>query len=510
MSVLIRAPKWVLFFIAFLAGAINVLAFAPAGVWALQWLTLGLLFVLIFNAQNTKTAMLLTWFYCFAWLLFGVIWLTISMFRYGDMPVWLSVLVVALFVGALALIPALLVGCAVRYKATFSPAVFCLIILPLAWSVAEWTRGWIFTGFPWLVSGYAQNISPLAGFAPIVGVYGITWISAVIAGALVLISQRRWIFLSVPMSLLLVGYSLQFIAWTVPQGSAISVRLLQGNVDQNVKFEREHVIESLDFYYHSILSKPADLIVTPETALPLPIGSLPEGYVANLKQFSDQTNSAIILGAFSQDGVDLYANSALGISPNNANLYRYEKHHLVPFGEFIPKGFGWFYQFMHIPMGDQQRGALLAAPFGVKDQFVLPNICYEDVFGEEIAAKIKHAHSEQKPLPTILLNITNLAWFGDSWALPQHVQISQMRALETGRPMLRATNTGMTIYIDASGNIIDTLPAYTRGELDVTVQGYSGMTPYIWCGNYLWLGIMGALALLALVFGRAKKRDVTT
>ncbi len=187
----------------------------------------------------------------------------------------------------------------------------------------------------------------------------------------------------------------------------------------------------------------------------------------------------------------------IGLTPIAQQMqYRYDKYHLVPFGEFIPKGFSWFYYYMDIPMGNLQRGTFFAAPFAVKGQYILPNICYEDVFGEEIAAKIAHAYFSQQAMPTILLNMTNLSWFGNTWAMPQHVQITQMRTLETGRPMLRSTNTGVTTLVDAQGKVIKQLMPFTRGELEVSVQGYQGVTPYIISGNYLWLALMGLVMFL--------------
>ncbi len=508
-----RCPLWVLVVLALLAGASNALSFAPLGIWPLQLVTHSFLFALIYYSTSIRRAMQMTWLYCSAWLFVGVIWLTVTMFRYGDMPVWLSIVCVALFCAALSLIPMLLMGLAVWLRERYQPApwIVCLVLLPTGWSIAEWTRGWIFTGFPWLVSGYAHNSSPLAGFAPVIGVYGITWIVALIAGSMVLAAEGRRSALALVATLGLVGYGLQMIHWTAPQGAPLKVRLLQGNVDQQIKFEREHLIDSLHFYFDAITSKAADLIVTPESALPLPQQALPPGYLDQLQQFAHASNSWIALGLFSSDGPDLYANSMISIGPQSPvtpnPMYRYDKHHLVPFGEFIPKGFGWFYHYMNIPMGDLQRGPLLAAPFPVRDQQILPNICYEDVFGEEIAARIAHAHFAGTPEPTILLNMTNLSWFGDTWAMPQHVQITQMRTLETGRPMLRSTNTGVTTLVDADGHVVSQLPGFVRGELDVTVQGYNGITPYIVCGNYLWLGLMAMLALVAMVARATPLRD---
>ena len=506
-SFLARYPHRVFLVAAFLAGAANVLAFAPLSIWPLQLLTLSALFSLLLHSGSIKQGMQYTWLYCFAWLFFGVIWLTVTMFRYGDMPVWLSVLCVALFAAALACLPAVMMGLALRLKTKFSVAAFCLVWLPLFWSLAEWLRGWIFTGFPWLVSGYAHNVSPLAGFAPILGVYGLTWLSALFAGAATLITlgQRRYAALALGM--LLLGSALTLVQWTKPQGLPLKVRLLQGNIDQQIKFEQEHLRDSLDYYYHAILQQPADLIVTPESALPLPQHYLPADFLPGLQQFANSTHSALALGMFSSDGPDLFANSMIGITPGTPGSSRYDKHHLVPFGEFIPPGFAWFYHYMHIPMGDLERGPLLAAPFAVKDQQVLPNICYEDVFGEEIAARIATAYRQQQPVPTILLNMTNLSWFGDSWAMPQHVQITQMRTLETGRPMLRSTNTGVTTLVNAQGEVVQQLTPFTRGELLVQVQGYQGVTPYILCGNLLWLGLMSLLAAFS-VWQRSSLRRV--
>lgn len=504
-SVVRTAPSCVIFFAVFLAGALNVLSFAPVGLWPLQLASLAILFCSLYAAKTIKNVMQYTWLYCFAWLFFGVIWLTVTMFRYGDMPVWLSILCVALLTGALSIIPALYMGFAARirfkFNATFSPPVFCLVALPTLWSLAEWTRGWIFTGFPWLVSGYAHNVGPLAGYAPIIGVYGITWLAAIIAGCVVLFLDRKRMFGVLAVSILVVGGALQLVQWTTPNGAPLTVRLLQGNIDQQIKFQYRHLADSLQFYHNAILKKPADLIVTPESALPIPSSSLPEGYLPNLQHFATETNSYIALGLFHHDGPKLYANSVMGITPTRKEVnYRYDKYHLVPFGEFIPAGFDWFYHYMNIPMGDLQRGVFYAEPFAVKDQQILPTICYEDVFGEEIAAKISHAYFTKKAVPTILLNMTNLSWFGNTWAMPQHLQITQMRTLETGRPMLRSTNTGVTTLVNAQGRVVQRLAPFVRDELEVRVQGYQGLTPYIVFGNYLWLGLMSLIVLALVLF----------
>ena len=260
----------------------------------------------------------------------------------------------------------------------------------------------------------------------------------------------------------------------------------------------EQIQATLTLYYDMIASQPADLIATPETAMPVLSSQLPADY---LEQLSDQvrsSNSHLLLGIPVSDGPGQYANSAIGVAPSlKAAPYRYDKHHLVPFGEFIPPGARWFVEMMNIPLGDFSRGSLLQEPFAVRDQWVIPNICYEDLFGEEIAAQIAAGNAPGKHQATILLNMSNIAWFGDSIAVPQHLQISQMRAIETGRPMLRATNTGATAVINPKGEVLAQLPPFERDVLASTVQGYSGLTPYIRYGNTPIVG----LALLMLGTG---------
>jgi apolipoprotein N-acyltransferase len=295
------------------------------------------------------------------------------------------------------------------------------------------------------------------------------------------------------------GWGLKSIAWTHAEGALISVRLLQGNVAQDEKFNPVRIEGALKMYQDAITAGRADLIALPETAVSLFPNQLPSDYLPSLARFAQETGSHVLLGIPLTDGPSLFSNSALGIAPASASApsqpYRYDKHHLVPFGEFIPLGFRWFVDLMTIPLGDFQRGAARQAAFLVKDQRILPNICYEDLFGEEIAAQLAAPQQGQKPA-TLLLNISNLAWYGESIAIDQHLQISQMRTLETGRPMLRSTNSGATAIIDGRGQIVAQLAPYTSGTLAANVQGMAGMTPYILLGNWLFLGL-SALALAA-------------
>ncbi len=336
--------------------------------------------------------------------------------------------------------------------------------------------------------------------------YGLAWLAALLAGCLALLPSRKSPLL-LAAALLGAGLGLNTINWTSPHGQPISVRLLQGNVPQEMKFDAEQLNTSLSLYHDMIRAQPADLIATPETAIPLLAQQLPPDYLPRLADFARQSGSALAIGIPLSDGPLRYANSVIGIPPSDAALaYRYDKHHLVPFGEFIPSGFRWFVDLMHIPLGDFTRGAALQAPFAVKDQWLLPNICYEDLFGEEIADQLAASHFAGTPPATILLNVSNIAWFGDSLALPQHLQISQMRALETGRPMLRATNTGSTAVIDPKGRVTAQLPPYTVATLAASVQGYQGITPYILVGNTAIVLLAGLLLGLAWLLTRKNRR----
>ena len=503
-----------------LAGAASVCAFAPFGLWPLQFVTLAALFVLVSRAASISRSLLLGWAYGLGCFAFGVYWPYVSMHRYGDMSPPLAALAVLLFslvLGAFSAI-ACSVGNCLRGRWQTGPALTLLLVLPSTWTLSEWLRDWIFTGFPWLAVGYAHGGGPLSGFAPVLGVFGVGWLAAIIAGSLALLVSTRRPFvppiaiptvlsIMLPIALLLAGIGLQAISWTQPAGQPISVRLLQGNVPQDEKFDASHLQQSLAMYDAMLREKPADLIATPETAIAQLPQLLPDDYMPTLLAYARQTQSHLALGIVLNDNPGIYTNSMIDVSPQLKpnNLYRYDKHHLVPFGEFIPYGFHWFVNLMQIPLGDQTAGQLPQQPFAVKDQWILPNICYEDLFGEEIASEIAAGYRVGAPQATILLNLSNMGWFGQWLAVPQHLQISQMRALETGRPALRATNTGATAVISPKGAVLAELAPYTRGSLSASVQGYTGITPYILYGNTS-IVVLAMLALVLAAVSTRKKR----
>ncbi|HTH61953.1 MAG TPA: apolipoprotein N-acyltransferase [Paraburkholderia sp.] len=522
---------------ALAAGALNTLTFAPTPHGG--WLSIAIFAFFYFwltRATGWKSAFGTGWAFGFGNFATGVWWLYVSMHTYGGMPAALAGAAVALFALYLGLYPALsaalwsfCAGHAGNGRAAsaddprpFAPTWHGAFAFASAWAIGEWARGTVFTGFPWLSSGYAQVDGPLAGFAPVVGVYGVGWMLALVAAlivqALVRIGDARRgrasrLAAAAPspvariatpaagaLALIVAGLLLPLVSWTLPSNAPLDVRLLQTNVKQEMKFDESAMVSALDQLQRLVTEKPADLVVTPETAVPVLLQQMPQPFALAIRRFADSTGTAVLFGAVGgtvtpEGRIVDYTNSLFGITPGVAGLYRYDKHHLVPFGEFIPWGFRWFVNLMNIPLGDFARGAPVQPPFMVHDQPVAAFICYEDIFGEEVARVVR----ENPTSAGVLINSTNLAWFGDTIALDQHLQIARMRSLETGRPMLRATNTGVTAAIDAHGNVIARLPTFTEGALDVHVQGTTGLTPFVRSGNNTVL----AVSLLLLAFGFA-------
>ncbi len=313
------------------------------------------------------------------------------------------------------------------------------VLFAALWLLAELARGVIFTGFPWVASGYAHVDSPLARLAPFVGVYGIGAIAALLTAWATLAAlggtgRARWRPALGAAALLLALALLAPAGFSRPAGT-LEVVLLQGNVPQDEKFVPERISAAIDWHVRELLAArdaAADLVVAPETALVLLPAEMPPGFWDGLRQAFSAGRTHALFGVPMGDAADGYTNSAVGLGPGPADaaIYRYDKHHLVPFGEFIPPGFRWFTNLMNIPLGDFDRGPLVAPSMRVAGQRVAPNICYEDLFGEELAARF----TDPAQAPTILANLSNIAWFGDTIAIDQHLQISRMRALELQRP----------------------------------------------------------------------------
>ncbi|CAG7597231.1 apolipoprotein N-acyltransferase [Candidatus Vallotia tarda] len=501
-------------------GALNTLAFAPSqhGGW-LELVIFFCMFWLLSQTRTLCTALLAGGTFGFGQFVSGVWWLYISMHFYGHMPSLIAGTIVVLFALYLALYPAFSAGLwymcytlSRPWKTEVTLSWYASIAFACAWTLGEWLRGTLFTGFPWLASGYAQVNGPLAGFAPLIGVYGIGWIlalvSALIVQTVIYIGSERgiaiWLMSGViAAALLLSGELLSRITWTQQCGPRLSVRLLQGNIEQSSKFEPVSIRHAIALYQKLIMEKPADLIVMPETSIPLPPYEASPQFCKAIQHFSDTTHASVLFGTvgitMGSNKLKNFTNSLYGITPGSSIPYQYEKHHLVPFGEFVPWGFRWFVNMMNMPLGDFSRGSQTQPPFIVHKQLILPNICYEDIFGEEISCSLRKNSSQS----SILVNSTNLGWFGNTIAQEHHLQIAQMRTLETGRPMLCATNTGVTAMINADGSIAAQLNRFTLNSLDACVQGRNGITPYIVTGNtpILIISLVG-LAIRFWMVGR--------
>ena len=452
--------------VCFLVGAATVLAFAPFELHPLAFLSFAFLIHQWVSAPPRRCLWLGFWFGLGLYGA-GVSWVYVSLHQFGGMPAPLAGFATVAYCAFLALFPAAAGWLQARVPAP--DAVRACLLVPAAWVLFEWLLVWIFTGFPWLALGYTAAGWPLQGYAPLGGVYALSFITVSIAGMLWLIAHRRPVFVLVAILAIGAGEALRHVPWSTPAGEPVSVALLQGNIEQEMKFRPERYARIQETYAQLAEGTAARLIVFPETALPRFYHQVDPAYLARLEAAAKRNGGDLLLGAPYLGGPEAYFNSVLtlGVSPRQA----YHKVHLVPFGEFIPPGFGWVLRWLSIPLSDFSRGAPDQPPLAVAGQRVAVNVCYEDVFGDEIARRA--------PAATLLVNVSNVAWFGDSLAPAQHLQIARLRAIETARMHLTATNTGITAAIDRDGRVLKRLAQFTEGRLELAAQGYSGATPYV-------------------------------
>ena len=491
---------------AVLLGAATVLGFAPFGASELPLLTLAGLFALWLRASSPRSAAALGFAFGFGLFGAGVSWMYIALARFGGMPEALAALAIAVFCAYLALFPAAAGWAALRVAGSSGGA--RLAAAAGFWTLTEWLRSWLFTGFPWLAAGYAQTRSFLGGYAPLGGVFlvgmALAGSSALLVYAMAALRGRRRNAAAAAAALLLVwigGPALRSIEWSSPRGAPLAVSLVQGNIEQDIKFEEKYREQTLATYADLVAQTHGRLIVLPESALPMFADEVPADYVSRLRALAQQRNGDLLVGLFffeprsSNEGEDHYFNSVVSLGASSTQVYR--KRHLVPFGETIPAKplVGWFIRsVLHIPLADQTPGPAGQAPLEVAGERVAVNICYEDAFGGELIGELPEA--------TLLVNVTNDAWYGRSLAAEQHDESAAMRALESARPMLRATNTGITSIIDHRGKELARLPWFTRGVLEGSIAGREGATPYVRFGDLPALVLAAALAAAAGVFAR--------
>ena len=481
---------------AFVAGGAAVLgyapfslpvAFAPASLFALAMLVW-----LLRGPESAGRAALLGGLWGLGFFLAGVSWVYVSMARFSGLPAWAAALATLAFCAWLAVFPALASAAWTRLRRS-RPRMSALTFAA-CWTLAEWLRGSLLTGFPWLAAGYAHTPpSPLAGFAPVAGVYGVGFAAALTAALLARLTDAdaRGRALAGIATIAAAGALLMHMPWTAPSGAPIRVALLQGDVAQDVKWNPDRLQVSFDRYAGLAAAPgeagapPPELLVLPETALPLMFDAVPRSYLSALAG-----QGALLIGTAVRVDDGGYVNGAVAVSGERPPQV-YAKRHLVPFGEYPPPGFRWFFEALRIPMSEFTAGAPQQPPLALAGQRIAPNICYEDLFGEELIGAL--------PQATLLVNLSNTAWFGDSLAQPQHLQIARMRAMETGRDMLRATNSGITALVRPDGSVAAQLPPFRAARLDVPAQGRTGLTPYAKWGNALILGIVALLLAASAV-----------
>ena len=482
--------------VALLAGVAQTFSFAPFELWWLQIAALAVVAGLAADAGAARAAGL-GWVFGVGWLVSGLWWLYISMHDFGGMPAWLAALAVFALAALLALYyaAALWLFARCRLGAPLADA----LLFAACWLLAELARGVFFTGFPWIASGYAHAVGPLAAWAPWIGVYGLCTLAAFLAAALAA-SLRP---IGVRGRLRIAGLAAVVVAapHVLPAGftrasGELEVSLLQPNIAQNLKFDPALMGTHLQSLLRQIDAARGALVVTPESVIPFTRSELTGTYWDELARPFAASGRGLLVGVFLGNADDGYVNSVVGIAGDAPGKeYHYGKRHLLPFGEFVPPGFRWFVDLMNIPLGDQAHGRSSAA-FDVGGQRLRPLICFEDLFGEDMVDSVVGTDAA-----TILVNVSNLAWFGPRLVQDQHLQFSQMRALEFERPVIRSTNTGATAVVDHFGRVTSRLPPLVAATLDAKVEGRIGETPYArWLAAAgLWpLAVAAAALLLAL------------
>lgn len=463
--------RWATRGISLLAGAVVPLGFAPVGFWPLVPVSLAVLVVLCHGATRRR-AFALGWWFGFGLFGVGVSWVYISIHEFGNAWAPAAALATVGLAATLAVFTA--TAAALAAAVARRGAVFCLGAFPAAWVLLEWVRSWLLTGFPWLNLGDSQTDAWTAGFVPVIGVYGISLLLAFIAGALALAwlsgTRRSLPALVLAAAVFPAGWVAGHAAWTEPDGAVLEAALLQGNFGQDIKWDRAWLQPQLEWYAARTREHlDADIVLWPETALPAFYHQLRVPYFSSLAEAGRDAGTSILAGTLYAEGDDAF-NAIVGVGAAEGV---YKKIHLVPLGEFFP--FKPLVRFLmpglDIPMSDMAAGDYDQPALKVGGREVAPIICYEDAFGELTRRLL--------PAAGLLVSVSNDGWFGDSFAAHQHLQIARMRALETGRPMLRATNTGISALIDHRGRVEDSLAQFQQGVLRGAVQMRDGATPFV-------------------------------
>jgi apolipoprotein N-acyltransferase len=472
---------------ALLAGILLTCAFAPIGYWPLALLCPALLMWLWEGSSAREAAWSGFWFGAGTFG-FGTSWLYISIHQAADGPIWLALALVLALTAIMAAYHALLGWLAVKALPASGPWRW-LLGLPSLWLLIEWWRGWFLSGFPWLSLGYSQTDTPLAGFAPVLGVYGISALLLVGSGALLALLRGRGRVRLWALALLLlpwpVGAALSRIPWTRVAGPPLSVAIVQGAVPENLKWQADNIEPTRELYTSlNQQALGARLIVWPEAALPQLANEIPQ-YLGQQYSIARMHGSDLVMGILRVDENDDYFNSVAVLADR---VSFYDKHHLVPFAEYfpVPRFIRSWLRLMNLPYSDFTAGAAVQPAIAAGGTELDLSICYEDAYGSANLGALAKAG--------LLVNVTNDAWFGHSWARYQHFQIGRMRAIEARRPLLRAANDGISALVGADGKVLAQAPQFTPAVLHGTVVPRIGLPPYARTGNWpvVVLGLLGA------------------
>ena len=490
------------------AGVLLVLAYAPFNCF---WLVMPVLAVLLWIWRGASPNRAAWRGFLFGLGLYGagVYWVYISLHSYGNAPPVFAALATVLLVLYLAVYPAL-TGYLLNRWWTHGGVWAYLIAAPALWTVLDWLRSWILLGgFPWLALGYSQTDSGLAGYAPLLGVYGLGAVLVLGAGLLLLLlsgPHRLWLATGL-LAVWLGGWGLARIDWSHPFGEPIRISMIQGNIEQKQKWLPETLDQTLQLYAERsvAVAEDSDVIIWPETAIPLFYEELDPGFRTALQEQAQHSRTDYLIGAPSGSWEQrVYYNGVLAINADSSQQAEggefYRKRRLLPFGEYLPLRFLFelFHRFVDIPMADFTAGADEQALLRAGGHAVGVSICFEAAFGSEIRRALPEA--------SLLVNVSNDGWFGDSLAPYQHLQIARMRALEVARPMARATNTGISALIDARGRIVKQGPQFVADTLQGELQARQGLTPYTRFGDSPILVLSVLVLLLAAWRGVASER----
>ncbi len=479
------------FWLPLAAGALFPLPFAPYGQAWLAPLLLAGLFYLWQRAETPGLAFCHGYLFGLGQFGLGVWWVFISMHQYSGAGSMEAALLTILFVAFLALYPALAGWLAAWWLGRQSFNWQTALGLPSIWIAVEWLKGWLFSGFPWLEVGYSQIDTPLAGFAPLIGGYGVGWLTALTAAVLLLVWQRRiaagrWV--AVVGLVWLAGAGFKSFSWTKPASGPLRVTLLQGNIPQNLKWQPNTQDWILAVYLDMTRRHfDADLIVWPETAVPAFYHQVRDGLIEPLDREAKAHGTDVLVGVpVLESNTGRYYNALISLGRSEGKYY---KRHLVPFGEFLPLRpvLGFILEVLQIPLSDFSPGSVDQRLLEAAGFPLAATICYEDAFARDALVGLPEA--------AYMVNVSNDAWFGDTIAPHQHLQMARMRALEGGRYLLRATNTGVTAVIGPSGKVIAQAAQFVKTSLTESIVPLAGATPYVILRDWpLLLGIFGVLA----------------